>query len=294
MRVTDTSTIAIAQIAQRESISSLNRVYEQIATGKKINHISDNPVAFVRSELLEANMRENDQFTKTMGVLRLEYGKYETHLDTLENVTLRVNEMILQGKNGSLDPASREGFVIELEAARDEILSVLNGKDGDRYIFSGTEIFTPAVDAAPPYAPTANNDKREVQVSDTVNFVSNVTAIDLVTNSDILNNIDAVISEFKNPTVNFEQVAQDGIDSTLQFQEDILGQLSAIGGRINAVDRMIVANEDVAVYSEAVRSELVETDYAEASITLSKHMNTLEASQKTFMQLMNNSLFDLF
>lgn len=294
MRVTDSQTVAIAQSAQRESIGSLNRIYEQIATGKKINHISDSPIAFVRSELLESNMRQNEQFTKTMGVLSLEYGKYETNLDTLENVTIRVNEMILQGKNGSLDPASREGFAIELEAARDEILAVLNSKDGDRYIFSGTDIYNPSIDSAPPYASTGNNSKREVQVSDTVNFESNVTAIDVMGGSDILNQIDSIISEFRNPTVNFEQVMQDGLDATLDFQENILGQLSSIGGRINAVERMITANEDVAVYSEAVRSELVETDFAEASISLNKHMNTLEASQKTFMQLMNNSLFDLF
>ncbi|MGR5347543.1 flagellar hook-associated protein FlgL [Vibrio mediterranei] len=293
MRVTDTQTIALAQMSMMNSNYQLNKVYEQIATGKKLNHISDDPVAFVRAQVLDKNIATNEQFSSTMSVLKLEYGKYETHLSSLDDLTMRINDLILQGKNGSLDPESREGFAIELEAARDEIINLLNTKDGGRYLYSGTDINTPAVSDTPPYAITGNGQYREVEIASNVKFTSNVTADDILAGADILNTIDAVVSEFRNPTANFDQVTSDAINTVLDFQSNVLGQLSTIGGRINAIDRMIAANEDVAVYSESIRSELVETDYAQAAIDLNKHMITLEASQKTFMQLMNSSLFDL-
>ncbi|MGR5448613.1 hypothetical protein ACP3V3_02270 [Vibrio sp. PNB22_3_1] len=293
MRVTDSQTMAMAMFSQQASNASLNRVYEQIMTGKKINHISDDPVSFVRAQLIDANMKENVQFTETMGVLTQEYSKYEVGLDALEDLTLRANELILQGRNGTLDAVSREGFAIELESIRDEIIGILNTNESGRYLYSGTAVGVQAVADAPPYALGGNADKRSVQISDGIAFDSNITADELLVSSDVLNQIDAVIGEFRTPTAAFESIAEDGLSATLQFQEDVLVSLSTIGGRINAVERMKTASQDISVYSQALHSSLVDVDYAEASIELNTHIQTLQASQKTFMQLMNSSLFEM-
>ncbi len=293
MRITDSSMVTLAHITQQRTNYQLNEVYEQIATGTKLNRYSDDPVAYARTAILDQNLKLNEQYTDTIGVVQLEYSKYEAHLDTLDDISLRVNELILQGNNDTLDSDAREGITIELESLKEQILEVLNTKDGNRYMFSGTSIDVPAIDETQPYLVTGNGNYREVRVSDTVTYESNITAQDVLGSSDILNHIDAVIAEYTTPTAAFETVTSAAIDSTLDFQTSVLSELSKVGGNMNSLDRMISANEDISVYSEAIRAELNDVDYAEASINLNKHLTTLEASQKTFLQLMSNTLFEL-
>ncbi|WP_286749126.1 flagellar hook-associated protein FlgL [Marinobacter sp. UBA2688] len=75
-------------------------------------------------------------------------------------------------------------------------------------------------------------------------------------------------------------------------QESIVQKQTEIGGRLNAVDSTKSFLEDSSVYSEDIRSQLRDVDYAEAISNLSFQSFVLQAAQQSFAQVSQLSLFD--
>lgn len=75
-------------------------------------------------------------------------------------------------------------------------------------------------------------------------------------------------------------------------QESIVLKQTEIGGRLNVVESTKAFLEDSSVYSEEIRSELRDVDYAEAISNLSFQSFVLQAAQQSFAQVSRLSLFD--
>lgn len=75
-------------------------------------------------------------------------------------------------------------------------------------------------------------------------------------------------------------------------QESIVLTQTELGGRLNAVESTQSFLEDSSVYSEEIRSELRDVDYAEAISQLSFQSFVLQAAQQSFAQVSQLSLFD--
>ena len=75
-------------------------------------------------------------------------------------------------------------------------------------------------------------------------------------------------------------------------QESIVLKQTALGGRMNAVESTKSFLADSAVYTNEIRSQLQDVDYAEAISNLSFQSFVLQAAQQSFAQVSQLSLFD--
>ena len=75
-------------------------------------------------------------------------------------------------------------------------------------------------------------------------------------------------------------------------QESILLKQTELGGRMNAVESTKTFLEDSSVYTNEIRSQLQDLDYAEAISNLSFQSFVLQAAQQSFAQVSQLSLFD--
>lgn len=75
-------------------------------------------------------------------------------------------------------------------------------------------------------------------------------------------------------------------------QESIILKQTELGGRMNAVESTKTFLEDSSVYSNEIRSQLQDVDYAEAISNLSFQSFVLQAAQQSFAQVSQLSLFD--
>ena len=75
-------------------------------------------------------------------------------------------------------------------------------------------------------------------------------------------------------------------------QESIVLKQTELGGRMNAVESTQKFLEDSSVYSNEIRSQLQDVDYAEAISNLSFQSFVLQAAQQSFAQASQLSLFD--
>lgn len=90
----------------------------------------------------------------------------------------------------------------------------------------------------------------------------------------------------------FDELIANSLANLDNAQESILTTQTQIGGRLNAVESTREFLTDSSVYTEQIRSELRDVDYAEAISRLSFQSFVLEASQQSFARVSQLSLFD--
>ncbi|CAH7079762.1 Flagellar hook-associated protein flgL [Vibrio chagasii] len=293
MRVTDSQFNAVMQRSLMDNNIRLNKVFEQMSTGLRINHLSDDPIAAVRLEGLKKTVSDNQQYQRNIENVQSQLTRYETNVNTLESLSQQVNELLLQGKNGTLDAESRAGIVLELKSLKTEMLNTLNQANDGSYLFSGTDISNPAIDTAPPYTLNPNSDYRETKVGDNQYVPSNLTITDTIGSSAIFTDLDNAIAELELATGGFTTALDNALNTNQTLHQNLLVSLTDIGSQYNALERLKETSIDMVFFAETVRSELEELDYAEASVELNQGMIALEATQKTFARVAGTSLFDL-
>ncbi len=121
------------------SIYSMERLHQQMSTGKKVSKPSEDPVVAVRSLKFNSELKELAQYKRNLGTA-------VKWLDTTDSVLQEVNsifktlvEKTTQGANGTLDSISREAIAKEISQMKDHLGSIANTNIAGRYIFAGTE-----------------------------------------------------------------------------------------------------------------------------------------------------------
>lgn len=90
----------------------------------------------------------------------------------------------------------------------------------------------------------------------------------------------------------FEKLIASSIVNLDNSLEKVLVTQTEIGGRLNALESTREFLADSSVYTDQIRSELRDVDYAEAVSRLSFQSFVLEAAQLSFAQVSRLSLFD--
>jgi flagellar hook-associated protein 3 FlgL len=80
-----------------------------------------------------------------------------------------------------------------------------------------------------------------------------------------------------------------GIDNGMA---DIATEVSSIGARLNTSRSIYETNLDLEIVNKEARSEIEDTDYAEASAAFARQETALEAALATFPRISNLSLFN--
>ncbi len=295
MRVSDSQFSAMMSLAMMGTNADINKVTQQIATGNKINNLSDDPAATVKLQGLDRTISSAEQYQDNITNVQAKYSQYETYMMTLNDITLEMNDLLLQAKNSTVDAESATGIVNELQSLKQEALDILNKQSDGVYLFSGTEVYSPAISENPPYELLANGNHRETKVSDDKSVVNNFTASQVLGgSSEFFLAIDAAIDAIQNPSDDFQTTLGNALDVTSATRSSVMNSVSVLGANYSTLDRMMQNSIDTALYASTVQSDINALDYAEASVRLTQSMTALQATQKTFVSVMSSTtLFDL-
>ena len=297
MRISDSQFSQMMLQSLQTNNAGLGHVLQQMATGDRLTKLSDDPMTSIKLLNLERENSAIGQYQSNIANLKTTLSAQETHLDSVNESLKSVRDLVLWGANGTLTDEDRSGMIIELKSYRDSIESSFNAQDEEgHYLFSGTQTDTPAVsNAGGAYQVDGNSDKRVVTVAKGVTMDSNMTAkeiLELGGGDNVLNQIDALIAEFENPSPNFQaevDASLSAIDDTLA---NVLGAMTEIGGRHNNLDLMDSAHGENKLFVDKVTSDLSALDYGEASVRLSNYMAALQATQASYVKINDLNLFD--
>ncbi|HHX8483892.1 TPA: flagellar hook-associated protein FlgL [Vibrio diabolicus] len=297
MRISDNQFSQMMLQSLQGNNAGLGHVLQQMTTGERLTKLSDDPMASIKLLNLDRENSAIAQYQNNIANVKTTLSSQETHLDSVKESLMSMRDIALWGANGSLTDQDRTGMITELKSYRDSIESSFNAQDEEgHYLFSGTKTDTPAINSTSgSYVIEGNSDKRVVTIAKGVTMDSNMTAkdiLDLGGGKNVLDQINNLITEFENPSPNFQaevDVSLSAIDDTLA---SVLGTMTEIGGRHNNLDLVGGAHGENKLFVDKVSGDLSALDYGEASVRLSNYMAALQATQASYVKINDLSLFD--
>lgn len=303
MRITNSQITSMMHNSMNASSAELGKLMQQMATGKRILLPSDDPIASVRVLRVQREEASLEQFRKNIANVSGSLSTQEANLKSTSDAMLNVRDLLLWAANGSNTSEDLAAMAGELSIIEDTIFSFANVRDEEgRYLFSGTLSDTPALafDAATQtYSVTGNDKHRQAAVANGVLVDENVTAASVFgAGVDMLNQLRGLINTLRDPALDASDPAvRQQIVDTLGALDDthgrVLGSITELGGRQNALSLLKDSNEDVSLVNQKIEGELSQLDYAGATIDLNNYQLALGATQKTYLKINEMSLFSL-
>ncbi|WXL28075.1 flagellar hook-associated protein FlgL [Ectopseudomonas mendocina] len=303
MRITNAQITAMMHNSMNTNSAELGKLMQQMATGQRIMVPSDDPISSVRVLRVEREEASVQQYIKNIANVSSSLSVQETNLTSTSDALLNVRDILLWASNGKNSGDDLASMATELEIIEATIFSFANARDEEgRYLFSGTISDTPALtyDAATQtYRVTGNDKHRQAAVANGVLVDENVTAVEIYgNNAEMLNQLHGLIASLKTPGVQsndpaLRQQLTDTLAALDASHNRVLGSITELGGRQNALELLNSSNEEVSLVNQKIARELSELDYAGATIDLNNYQLALNATQKTYLKINEMSLFSL-
>jgi flagellar hook-associated protein 3 FlgL len=303
MRTTNSQITAVMSRSMDSSTAKLAKLMQQLATNKRIQLPSDDPIASVRLLRIQREEASLTQYGANIANVSSSLSTQEVNLTAASDTMLNVRDLLLWAANGSNTSEDLAAIAGELESLEKTLVSFINVRDEEgRYLFAGTLNDAPTLtfdSVAQTYAVTGNAKHRQTAVANGVLVPQNVTAAEIFgANIDMLNEIHNLVAALKDPLLNasdpaVRQQIDTAIDQLDATQTGVLGAITELGGRQNTLTLLSDSNEQVSLVNKKIDGDLSTLDYPAASIDLTNYQLSLQATQKAYLKINELSLFSL-
>jgi len=152
-RVTEQSLMATSLVGLQGNIDRLQRLQQQMTSGKTIQRPSDSPGGTVEAMQLRGDLRLSAQYARNANDGIGWLGTLDGTMTNMVSDLQRVRDLVVQGMSaGSADvPGAREAIATEVDNMRGAVLTAANTRYLDRPIFGGTTAGTQAYDPSGNY-----------------------------------------------------------------------------------------------------------------------------------------------
>ena len=118
---------------QQKLAQAIEKTQIQISSGKKLQAMSDDPVAARRISTIQTAQASMTAWEMNLNTARGIVDMGETVMNTTSNLLARANELALLAVNGTQDGISRSAIALELRTIADELdnLSATRGANGE-------------------------------------------------------------------------------------------------------------------------------------------------------------------
>ncbi|MEY4219669.1 MAG: Flagellar hook-associated protein 3, partial [Pseudomonadota bacterium] len=132
--------------AQMSTVQNkLTQTQAQLAQGKQVINPSDAPDQAATIQRLKSILNRQDSYQSSLNTVKSRMQGEESTLQSVGDLLVRAKEVAVQGANDTLNPGDRKALATEMQALRDQMLSLANTKDSNgNYLFAGSRVKQPA------------------------------------------------------------------------------------------------------------------------------------------------------
>jgi flagellar hook-associated protein 3 FlgL len=274
----------------------MQKLQEQIATGKKIIRPSDDPdgarkVLNFRSEDLKL-----EQFSKNVQTSMQSIQYSESILQNTADAINRVQELIVQGVNPTTAQGVRDVIAKEIDGMLETVLANANSQRLGRYIFAGTETSTKPFETArnangevTAVTYMGNREKIEYSVGPGMNVQVNQTGAEVFMDSKIFNTLITIRDSL---AVGAIEIARAGLDDIVVVQEGIMDSIVKAGATASSLEFTDNRIKDATISFAAALGEVEGADIAELVLKLAEQENIFQAALASGVLVFKTSILD--
>lgn len=302
MRVSSTQYQSTMNTALQNASSKLEDVMQQIASGKKVLHPSDDPITSVRLSRLTREDAALTQFRDNIGALKSRLQQNESLLSGMNGDMQQARDLMVWAADGGNNSQDVAAMASSLQSLRDSLFYAANSQDQEgRYLFSGTLTGTATItnNALAPlgsrYNFTGNLGQQKVVVGNGVTQVANVSLQEMST---LLNQLDSTIATLQTPGISVSTPAiHTQVAATLDMLDTTMSSVSTkvanLGGEQNTLDTLDSNHANVSLSNKQAFLSLGQLDYGDAAVKLNGYTTAVQATQKAYAKVSGLSLFNV-
>lgn len=277
----------------------------QLASGKRVNKPSDDPIAASRSLEVSQSKSANEQLRTNQGYATDALRSMETKLGNVSEILTYIRTRAVQAGNGALSPAEHRAIATDIEAQFNALVGIANSKDATgEYQFSGYRSDTPSftVEADGTVRYQGDEGERSIQVGSSRTMAvaepgSKVFMTDASGASEMFGWISDFIGELRkaptDPTRDIPTAVGTALDDMDRALDNVSSVRASVGSRMVELDALGELSADHELQYAETLSRLQDLDYTEAISRFSKQQTILEAAQQSYVRVTGLSLFAL-
>jgi len=122
----------------QDQYTSLLKLQNQMATGRRVLQPSDDPSASARALEITQSQSVTEQFSRNADLATSMLGLHESVLGSIGDLLQEVRATAVNAGNATLSSSDRASLATQLQGNYDQLLSLANTKDGNgQFMFSG-------------------------------------------------------------------------------------------------------------------------------------------------------------
>ncbi|EPB7318568.1 flagellar biosynthesis protein FlgL [Yersinia enterocolitica] len=303
MRISDAGFSRMMINSMSHSYNDYAKLNQQNITGKRINQISEDPVASIQMTQLDNSKSSVNQYKTNVGRLKGKLKIQEDRLTSIDNQLLSLRDKLIESKNHNNSGTPLAILGREIGMLIEGITDDLNAKDVDgKYLFSGTRNSTKPVEydtASQTYSYNGNNDSIDTVVGNGITMQCNVDLSAAFSTGS--NNLE-ILTELR-------QLANKMVDSTIapaSYNQDISTMIGAaqtvtsnmgstvteLGARQNRLGHLEDINEDLEIVNSQLEDDLIGIDVVAVKMELENSLLSIKTSFSTYAKISQLSLFN--
>ncbi len=293
MRVTNTMMLKTLTDGIYKVTADLMKNQEKLSSGKQINRVSDDPVAF--GEIMEHKdlITALNQYSRNIDYATEQLEHVETSTSKFTDSLIRIKELAVSMATGTASTAGRQNTVYEVQLLQDHLIDTANANVNNKYLFSGFKTDVKPFDAAGTYAGDSN--ERALNIAPGTRFVHGFSGerifkgVGNPTGADIFQIVTDFVTALNNDDTAAIQASVGQIDDAIRQIGDAT---SEIGARISRLQVQKQSTNEFLLQTKTLLSDIEDTDITEVAIALSYSQNSLEALQMTTAKFSKLSIFN--
>lgn len=293
MRVTNNMLISNMMRNLNSSLKRMQRVHNQMSSGKRFSMPSEDPVGVARSLKLRADLNENRQFKKNAEDALSWLETTENALMQIKEVLQRVREQAVQGANGVLSPEDCQKIAEEVVQLRNQLVSIGNSTYAGKHVFAGYKTNQAPVGLNPDgslnYAGDDGKIMYQVGVSDILQ--GNMTAQEIFRpgGKDMFKDMQDFIDALN---IGDSGTVGSMIGDIDVHMENILAKVAEVGAKVNRMKLVVNRLEDDYLNFNKLLSQTEDADMAEVITRLKSEENVYMAALAGGARIIQPTLVD--
>ena len=152
-----------------EQQSKLSKTQNQVATGKKFQTASEDPIGAARAAGLDRKLADNAQYGRNSNIIQSRLSYEEQTLADITSVLQSARDSALAGANATLGQSERKMIANQVRQNLAALMDMANRQDGNgEYLFAGTSTATvPFAQGAGGVTYQGDQTTRQIRISST-------------------------------------------------------------------------------------------------------------------------------
>lgn len=271
--------------------NKLFEIEEHLASGKRINRPSDDPVASARVNKLRGQLAKVKQYLKNIDEGVKVTSAIETAISDIKDQIVRAREIVMQQLGGIQDEQARQAAASELEQIKEQILQQANVKHEGKFLFAGFASTTEPFDSSGNYL-GRSGDEFEIEIGESEYLKLNFCGDELMITPDGINIIQ-LIDDVRNLILagNTDEL-RDRLPALQSSLDHITNKISEVGARQNRLESAKNSQEALEYNITLIISQLEDLDTVEAFSQYAAQKLVLEATMQSTANYLSQSFLD--